>query len=350
MNKNSFVKPIVVTMGDPSGVSAEIVFKTWLNRNKEFLMPFFIIDSEQRLKKISDFLNLNIPIKKITDPAESLKVFSKYLPVYNLKNKIEFELGKPLSKNAKLIIKSIKKAVKLVIKNQASAIVTNPIDKKILFQHGFSFAGQTEFISNIVSKSYNKKFEEIMILSTSKPDDSGTNLKVGLITTHLSLKEVSENISKKKIISKVISFVETLKVLWRIKNPKIGICALNPHSGENGKIGNEEEKHILPAIFELKKKNYIISGPLSADSCFAKSKRKEFDGIICMYHDQALIPIKTIDFFNSINITGGLPIIRTSPDHGPAFNIAKKNIANHNSFLSSVKAIQKMINIKNEQL
>ena len=147
-----------------------------------------------------------------------------------------------------------------------------------------------------------------------------------------------------EIIKKIHAFQKSLQKLWLIKNPKIGICGLNPHAGEDGLIGLEEKKFIIPAIKELKKKKINLFGPLSSDSCFYKSNREKYDAIFCIYHDQGLTPIKILDFANSINITGGLPIIRVSPDHGPAFDIAKKNIANTDSIISSIKFIDNLPN------
>ena len=330
-------KAISITMGDPSGISGELILKTWKDKKSYSLEPFFVIDFCDRLEKISKLFKIKVPIKQIYEPEETFKYFNKFLPVINIKKNIKFELGKPNKRNSKFIINSISKALDYSLNNKIKAIVTSPVSKNILLKSGFEFIGQTEFISNYISIKQKKKINEIMILSTTKPIDNGSNLVVGLVTTHIPLKEISESLKLSIVTSKIESFIISLKNLWNIKNPKIGICGLNPHSGEFGLIGDEEKKIILPSLKKLKRKGRNISGLLSADTCFSMNHRKEYDGIICMYHDQGLIPVKTLDFFNSVNITGGLPIIRTSPDHGPAFDIATKNIASNKSFIAAIK-------------
>ena len=182
-----------------------------------------------------------------------------------------------------------------------------------------------------------------MILSTTNPVDNGSNLIVGLVTTHIPLVDVKRKLTKNLIEQKIISFRSSIQRFWNIKNPRIAISSLNPHAGEGGLIGDEETKLIKPVLIKLRKKNIQILGPLSSDSCFHKSSRERFDGILCLYHDQGLIPVKTIDFYNSINITGGLPFIRVSPDHGPAFDIANKNKANTDSLFSSFNFLKEII-------
>ncbi len=328
-------KPVVVTMGDPSGISGEILIKTWIERNQSSINKFFALDCTERLEKVANELKLEVPIKTINNPQEAIELFSECLPVLNLKSKVFAELGKPIKENGEYVLESIHKAIDFVNEGQAKALVTNPISKSIMKDYGFDFLGQTELISDILSKKIKKKFEEIMILTTTKPEDMGSNLKIGLVTTHIPICDISKSLYIEKIFSKVESFIISLRNFWKISNPKIGICGLNPHIGEDGKIGKEEEEIINPAIRSLSQK-YNVVGPLSADTCFSKHKRTPFDGFICMYHDQGLIPIKTLDFYNSVNVTGGIPIIRTSPDHGPAFDISKLGVANNSSLKSSI--------------
>ena len=180
-----------------------------------------------------------------------------------------------------------------------------------------------------------------MILTTTKPVDSGKNLIVGLITTHIPLNEIHKKIKKQKVLEKILSFKNSLSKIWHKKSPKIGITSVNPHAGEGGLIGTEEVNILQPVLEECKNLKINITGPLSSDSCFHRSKRELFDGILCFYHDQGLIPIKTLDFNNSINVTGGLPFLRVSPDHGPAFDIATKNIANLDSLIATFNFLKK---------
>lgn len=335
------IKPICVTMGEPSGVSGEVILKIW-SKKKNNLIPFFVYDDPERLKKISNFLGLDVPVKKIKSENESLEVFNEFLPVIPLDQKVEFKLGNPDFTNSKYVLDSIKKSVYSALNKKVCAIVTSPVCKQMLIKYGFKFSGQTEFISDLVSKFTKKKYEEVMILSTTKPVDLSNNLRVGLITTHLPMKNITDLLTKKKIINKTKSFADSLKKIWGIKEPKIGICSYNPHSGEFGLVGREEIEIILPAVKEISK-NIQVFGPLSPDSCFSKYTRKDYDGFMCMYHDQALIPIKTLDFLNSVNITGGLPILRVSPDHGPAFDIARLNKVNINSTLASLNLVSNIV-------
>ena len=178
-----------------------------------------------------------------------------------------------------------------------------------------------------------------MILSTTKPVDKSSNLRVGLVTTHIPMKNVSKIITRNLLANKTISFENTLRKIWKIRSPRIGICSFNPHAGEFGLVGHEEMDIIVPTIEKLKNKIDLV-GPLSPDSCFSKFARTKFDGYMCIYHDQALIPVKTLDFLHSVNVTGGLPIIRLSPDHGPAFDIAKLKKANPGSMIASINLLK----------
>jgi len=338
-------KPIAITMGEPSGISSEIVLKTWLNRKKKKLPNFFVIDDFNKIQYINQLFKLNVKFKLIKKPEEAEKYFESYLPIIDMKIKMHFNLGTPLKNNSKFVLRSINKALKFVMQKNASAMITLPVCKKTIIEGGFKFKGQTEYISKKIFSETKKKNEEIMILTTRSPIDNGKNLIIGLLTTHDPLIEViKKKINKKEIIKKICAFKKSLQKIWLIKNPRIGVCGVNPHAGEGGLIGSEERKVIIPVIKELKKKKINLFGPLSSDSCFSKSIREKYDAIFCIYHDQGLIPIKILDFSNSINVTGGLPIIRVSPDHGPAFDIAKKNIASIDSIISSIKFIDTLPN------
>ena len=337
MNK----KPIVISMGEPSGINSEILVKTWINRKKKKLLPFFVVDDKSKIEFIIKLFKLKAKIKLIKNPNETFEIFDNYLPVYDLGNKIRFKLGSPDKKNSKFIIDSLKTSFNFVKQGDASALITLPICKKTMKQYGFNYNGQTEYMGFLSRKFINYSSNEIMILTTTKPVDFGKNLIVGLATTHIPLKKIFNKLKKEQLKQKIITFNNSLKAIWKIKRPLIGVLALNPHAGEEGLIGEEEKKVILPIIKELKDKKLNLDGPLSGDTCFFKNNRKNYDGMFCMYHDQGLSPIKTIDFFNSVNVTGGLPILRVSPDHGPAFNIAKNNIAKPDSLIACLKFIEK---------
>ena len=336
-------KPIVVSMGEPSGISSEILIKAWKQRKKYNLQPFFLIDNFKRVNSLKKTLDLGFNSILIDKPSDACKYFSTHLPIYNIAERISFELGMPDKVNSSFIIESIEKSFDFVLDKKAKGLLTLPVCKKTLKMSGFKFNGQTEFIGELSKKKNSIDDEEIMILSTTKPVDSGKNLIVGLVTTHIPLKKIFKILTKEKIEKKLKVFNNSLKTIWKIKNPKIGITGFNPHSGEDGLIGLEEKELINPIIKKYSAKGMKIDGPLSSDTCFFKNFRRKYDGILCLYHDQGLSPVKTLDFFNSINITAGLSILRVSPDHGPAFDIAKKKSARINSIIASLKFLENKI-------
>ncbi len=334
-------KPIVVTMGEPSGISSEIIIKAWLKRNEYNIPPFILIDDLNRLNQIKILFNFNVNFH-ILKPKENLsEIFNNSIPLIDLRANISLNLGSPDKKNSEFVIQSINKAFELTFEKKASAMLTLPVCKKTLKKAKFNFNGQTEYLSYLTNKRTRAKDSEIMILTTTKPIDRGKNLIVGLITTHLPLGQIHRSLKKELVFNKILSFKNSLSKIWKIRSPKIAITSINPHAGEGGFIGNEEITILKPVLKKFDKLNINIVGPLSGDSCFHKSSRERFDGILCIYHDQGLIPVKTLDFKNSINITGGLPFIRVSPDHGPAFDIAKQNIADINSLIASFHFIKR---------
>lgn len=323
--------PIAVTMGDPAGCGGEITIKSWIEYRKK-LPKFFIIDDIERLKKLSSIMNVNCKFKKIINPLEALSVFEDFLPVMQVKPALSSQviLGKHDHLNNSSIISSIKTAVKFASSNLVKAIVTNPIFKSGLQDTGFKHSGHTDYLGYLA----NTKSPPIMMLSTNKIKEP---LRVVPITTHISHKEVSSGINKEKIVEYTERIYKYLIRDFGIKKPTISICALNPHAGEEGKLGLEEKEIIIPAVRKLKNILPDILGPFPADTLFYPENRKNYDAVICMYHDQALIPLKTIDFFGSVNITLGLPFIRTSPDHGTAFDLVGKNSVRPDSFISALE-------------
>ena len=327
-------KPIAISMGEPSGVASELIIKAWLKRKTYNIPPFVLVDDFYKLTELSKLFKLNAKFRVISDTHNALEVFDKEIPIIDLRANINPNLGASNKKNNKYVIESIKKSFELVFRRKCSSLITLPVCKKTLKKDKFDFNGQTEFLSHLTQKESGIKHHEIMILSTTKPLDKGVNLIVGLITTHIPLREIHKNINKKIVLEKVISFNESLKTIWKLKSPNIAITSINPHAGEGGLIGNEEIKIIKPILNSCMKVGIRVTGPVSADSCFHKKSREKYDGILCFYHDQGLIPVKTIDFNNSINVTGGLPFVRVSPDHGPAFDIAGQNIASIESLIA----------------
>ena len=310
---------IVVTSGDPSGIGPEIVQKAWICLKKHPLNEFFWIGDPLHLP------DSNIPWQQIEHPDQASKVFGDALPILIHKFAHPIKVGQHQPENAADIIKVIKKAVGLVKTNKAKALCTSPINKNVLMSGAnFPYTGHTEFLANLDDID-----NPVMMLACSK-------LKVVPVTTHLPLKDVPSQISKKLLTETIKITNAAMKEKFGISEPILAISGLNPHAGENGQLGDEEEKIIIPVIRDLEGKINII-GPLSADTMFHPDARAKYDVAITMYHDQALVPLKTIGFDEGVNITLGLSYIRTSPDHGTAFDLAGQNAANETSTVNAIK-------------
>jgi len=324
--KNNNKKLIAVTMGDPSGISTEIIIKSW----KKTAHDFFVIHDPDYILKVANKLKLKVKIKVISNPEEAHGAFKKYLPVLPIEIDKSTKLGKPNYNNSKNIFHSIDLAVKLAKKKKVSGIVTSPISKEILSKFKKNFTGHTDYLAKLDKK---KNFGMMLL---------NKELKVVPFTTHIPLKNVHKYIKPKPLENAIKLLNSSLKKNFNIKKPKIAVTGLNPHSGDGGLLGKEEQKIILPVIKKTRKTGISISGPLSPDSAFQKKNLKSYDAFLCMYHDQALIPIKTIDFENTVNYTLGLSFVRTSPDHGTGYDIANKSVASERSLVSAINYAAKI--------
>ncbi|MBR71344.1 MAG: 4-hydroxythreonine-4-phosphate dehydrogenase PdxA [Rhodospirillaceae bacterium] len=320
------IPPIAVTMGEPAGIGGELSLKTWLSR--ENTPTFFVIDDCKRLYDLAKSLSLEVPVKEIDNPEEAPNHFQNALPVIHQDLRSAVAPGQPKHDNTTSIITSITRAVSFAYNGSAAAIVTNPVSKSVLYEAKFKYPGQTEFLASLVKGE--KQPVPVMMLSCEY-------LRVVPITIHIPLSEVPGTLTSDCIIKKCEITESGLRKDFGIKSPKLIVAGLNPHAGENQELGIEEEIIIRPAIEVLKNSGIQVTGPYPADTLFHKDIRDKYDVAICMYHDQALIPLKTLDFMGGINITLGLPFIRTSPDHGTAFDIAGKGIANPSSLIASIK-------------
>ena len=318
-----------LTMGEPGGIASEITLKVWKKYRKS-INPFVYIGNLNLLLKTNLLLKYNVPIKLINNINDSLNIFKNYLPVYEIKLKEKVRFGKTSQKNSSQVLLSIKKCVNFALKRKISCFVTNPIEKNIIRQKKKNFDGHTHYIANMVST-------KIPVMMLSSPE-----INVVPITQHISLKKAIKEITKKRIIETTIITNQYLKRYFGIKEPKIALAALNPHASENGAFGNEEKKIIKPSIKKIRLKGVNAKGPYPVDTIFNENIRKQFDVIICMYHDQATMPIKILDFKNGVNLTLGMPIIRTSPDHGTALDIAGKGKASEKSLYAAIKKAQEI--------
>jgi 4-hydroxythreonine-4-phosphate dehydrogenase len=324
--------PIALTMGDPAGVGGEITLKAWLRRNQG-LPPFFVIDDHARLERLAAALDISVPLHKITTPAEAIDVFPSALPVLHRPLAVQPVGGKPDAANGKMVLESIKEAVSFALSKEACAVVTNPIHKQGLYEAGFQFPGHTEFLAELSVI----KTPPVMMLA-------GPSLRVVPISVHVSLRDAIEALSAEVIIEKTLICARALVRDFAIESPRLAIAGLNPHAGEGGSLGNEEATIISPAIKTLQDQGLKTFGPVPPDTLFSHKVRQSYDAAICMYHDQALIPLKALDFDKGVNVTLGLPLVRTSPDHGTAFDIAGKGTASEDSLIEAIKMAAGMAN------
>ena len=311
-------------MGDPAGISAEITVNAWSSRSEVKIPPFIFFGSEELLHRRANFIDCKIKTKKISEAEMDLAVdiFKECIPVFDIPIMKE-TIGQYSEKNDQKIMKSILTAYDSIKSGLTSAIVTNPVNKNSLLYEGIKFSGQTELYAHLCQSE-----NPVMLMMSDE-------LKIVPLTRHIPISEVSQSINKSLLMNTVKVISNDLKKYFNISQPKIVVTGLNPHAGDNGLIGNEEINVIDPVIKELQKEKIDINGPASADSLFSTGNT-DSDIVICMYHDQALIPIKTISNFTAINITLGIDIIRTSPDHGTAYQIAKKAIADPSSLIRSL--------------
>lgn len=323
---NATQKPLAVSMGEPAGIGMECLYKAWLQRSTLKLPPFFVIADPTNMQQQANALGMDIKIGVIGDAEEASALFADRLPVIPLALKKPVSFGKPHPENATLVLESIKQGVEYVQNNIASALVTLPIHKSTLYQSGFHFAGHTEYLASLC----NTQKSTVMMLEIPE-------LRVALSTVHLSLKEAINSINASHITAQARVVERALRDMFGIDKPRIAVAALNPHAGEGGAMGLEEIEILEPAIENLRERGMAISGPRPADTLFHKAARASYDCALCLYHDQGLIPIKTLDFYGGVNITLGLPIVRTSPDHGTAFDIAGLNRANPESLIRAIK-------------
>ncbi len=310
-------RPIVITCGDPSGVGPEVAVSAWKALRDE--IPLCILTDPK-------FLPKDINTKIIDKPPITSDIERNSLTVIRHKF-VEHQVpGTPNPRNAEAIIKVIERGVQFVKNGQCSAICTMPISKSILKDGAnFPFPGHTEYLAHLDGR----KTYGMMLVNKY--------LKVVPATIHIPVRDITKYLNAELIEQTIKTTHQELTSRFSISNPSIWISGLNPHAGERGTIGDEEQEFIIPIINKLRLKGFNLKGPVSADTMFYGKKRRNFDAAVCMYHDQALIPIKTLDFHSSVNLTIGLSFIRTSPDHGTAFDIAGKNLANPTSTIEAIK-------------
>jgi len=327
-------RPLALTCGDPSGIGPEIALRAWLNTHNDDEAPaFFIVADSAQLARLAAQFGWDVPIAETT-PAHARASFRQALPVVPLYQTVIGTPGQPDLQDAAAAISSIERCVEFVRNGDAAAIVTNPISKEVLHRAGFPHPGHTEFLAELAQRLFNQQRRPVMMLWSE-------DLAVVPATIHIPLVEVPRRLTFELLVETGRIVAHDLKHRFGIAQPRLAFAGLNPHAGEGGDMGREEIDIIKPALAELARE-IIVSGPHPADTLFHAEARKHYDAVIAMYHDQALIPIKTLAFDQAVNVTLGLPFIRTSPDHGTAFDIAGQGRANPASLLAALRLAQRL--------
>jgi 4-hydroxythreonine-4-phosphate dehydrogenase len=334
MNDSTSSLPLVISMGEPAGIGPEILLTAWAERATASLPPFYVIGDPALLRTRASCLGLSVPIAEV-EPEDTATTFPSSLPVYPLKNALDDHPGEPSSANAAGVIEAIEQSVEHVTEGRAAGIVTCPISKKPLYDAGFQFPGHTEFLGHLAQLRTGRPATPIMMLA-------GPELRTVPITVHLSLKEAAAVLDTEMIITAGRIVASDLQQRFGLSTPRLAFSGLNPHAGEGGSMGREEIDIIMPALDTLRAEGIDARGPLPADTMFHARARANYDAALCMYHDQALIPAKTLAFDHAVNVTLGLPFVRTSPDHGTAFDIAGQGIARPDSLIAAIRLAREL--------
>lgn len=325
--------PIAMTMGEPAGIGVEIALKAWARRAAYNLPPFYLIADPEQVRAVAETVAkvrrkavaASRSVCEITAPGEALESFESGLPVLPQALAEAAEPGKLNQANAPAVLGAIETAVRHAQSGQAAAVVTNPIQKSILHAAGFAHPGHTEYLAALCGGGH------LPVMMLSCP-----GLRTVPVTVHQPLAEAVAGLSTEMIVEHAAVAAAALERDLGFSAPRLAIAGLNPHAGEAGSLGSAEAEIIQPAIEQLRARGITVAGPFAADSMFHEAARQKYDVAICMYHDQALIPVKTLGFEAGINVTLGLPIVRTSPDHGTALDIAGRGRANAMSLISAV--------------
>lgn len=323
-------QPLAVSMGDPAGIGPEITLRAWADRHERGLEPFVAFADKDLLAARARLLGLTVPIAVVGSVAEAFDAFGSSLPVLHTPLRAPARPGVADAANRGTIIGAIEAATAAVVRGEAAAIVTNPIAKHVVRGDDFAFPGHTEFLAALAERHFGKTYRPVMMLASEE-------LRVVPLTVHCPLASVPKAITRGLVRETVHTTYTALKADFGIAAPRIAVTGLNPHAGEEGTMGREETDVIAPAIADLRSEGLSVTGPHPADTLFHAAARRTYDAVVAMYHDQALIPIKTLAFDEGVNVTLGLPFVRTSPDHGTAFDIAADGRASPTSLIAALK-------------
>lgn len=328
--------PLAVTMGDPAGIGLELTAMAWTRRHKDQIPPIAFYGCARSLTACAERLGLTVPLNVIGEPRDAIGHFDSALPVIDIPLATPASPGVADPSNGSAVIQAIERAVEDTVAGRASAVVTNPIAKSVLYQAGFAHPGHTEFLAELADRFVpGGPYLPVMMIASEA-------LRVVPLTIHIPLAKVPGAISGDAIVKCARIMAGALMRDFAIERPRIAVTGLNPHAGEDGSMGREDMDIIAPAIAQLKAEGIDVSGPHPADTLFHAARRATYDAVLAMYHDQALIPAKTLAFDTGVNVTLGLPFVRTSPDHGTAFDIAGRGIASPSSLIAALQLAKRM--------
>ncbi len=331
MSHKAIMRPLAVSMGDPAGIGPEVIVKAWLQRAAARVHPFVVCAACAPLVMAARQLGAELPVAIVDDATAAAEVFADALPVLAIDLGAEVLPGRPDAANGPAVVSAIRMAVDAVWDGTAQAVVTAPIAKRVLYSAGFTHPGHTEFLAALADARWpGRGWTPVMMLASAA-------LRVVPVTIHIPLADVPGALTSEGLERTIRITVRALAEDFGIARPRLAVAGLNPHAGEGGAIGREDLDVIAPVVRRLAAEGLAVRGPLPADTLFHPAARATYDAVIAMYHDQALIPIKTIAFDDAVNVTLGLPFVRTSPDHGTAFDIAGRGVANPASFLAALQ-------------
>ncbi len=323
------MRPLVLTLGEPAGIGPDLALAIWRRRAELDLPPFYIVADPGFLRRRAAKLGLEVSVVNVT-ATSAAAAFHSALPVLPLDIAVTAEPGHPDRSSAPAAVASIRRAVADVMAGAAAAVVTNPVAKNVLYNWGFAEPGHTEFLATLVQEATGVALRPVMMLWSPE-------LAVVPVTIHLPLREIFKHLSSELVVETGRIVAHDLATRFKLAHPRLAIAGLNPHAGEGGTLGEEDRTIVAPAVARLVSEGIDAKGPLAADSMFHERARASYDAALCMYHDQALIPIKTLAFDHAVNVTLGLPFVRTSPDHGTAFDIAGTGSADPTSLVAAVR-------------
>jgi 4-hydroxythreonine-4-phosphate dehydrogenase len=323
------LRPLALTLGEPAGIGPDIAIAAWRRRTDLGVPPFFVIADREFLARRARHLGTPVSIAATT-PRDAAAVFPSALPVVDVGTAVTAAPGHPDASSAPAAIAAIRIGVRQVLDGEASALVTNPVAKNVLYRSGFSEPGHTEYLARLAARDGDAPLRPVMMLWSPE-------LAVVPVTIHLPLAQVPRALDTALIVETGRITARDLARRFGIANPRLAVAGLNPHAGEDGAMGTEDREIVGPAVEALRSAGIAATGPLPADTMFHPAARARYDAALCMYHDQALIPIKTLAFDHAVNVTLGLPFVRTSPDHGTAFDIAGTGRADPSSLIAALR-------------